>query len=156
MAEVIRRAVRWRAMDRGAITAVGVLFFAQSTKRRLFLMRADKKYFGTWGLVGGKVDPGETLLTAIHRECQEEIGAMPDYKKLIPIEQFTSPDDKFYYHTFVCVVEDEFLPTLNYEHVGYAWCDSGICPKPLHPGLWATVNFEAIQEKISLVEAGEY
>jgi hypothetical protein len=44
------------------------------------------------------------------------------------------------------------MPTLNDEHLGYAWLDSGHFPKPMHPGLWNTVNIEAVQNKILLVE----
>lgn len=139
-------------MDVSAINAVGVLFLAQSTNRRLFLMRADKRYYSTWGLVGGKVDSGETLLKAILRECREEIGSMPDYLKLIPVEQFTSPDDRFCYHTFICVVKHEFLPTLNHEHIGYTWCDAGVWPRPLHPGLWATINADTVKDKLNQIE----
>ena len=114
-------------------------------------MRADKRYYCTWGLVGGKIESGETILAAIHRESVEEIGFMPSYEKLIPVEQFTSPDNRFVYHTFLCIVGDEFLPKLNHEHIGYAWCDAAVWPRPLHPGLWATVNVDAVQQKIDQV-----
>jgi len=86
------------------------------------------------------------------RECFEEIGFMPEYQRMVPIEKFTSSDNNFNYHTFFCVVEEEFIPVLNDEHTGYAWINSGIWPKPLHPGLWATINFSAVQEKISTIQ----
>jgi 8-oxo-dGTP pyrophosphatase MutT (NUDIX family) len=105
----------------------------------------------TWGLPGGKCDANEALLDAINRECQEELGSMPEYVKLLPIEKFTSDDGKFVYHTFFAGVADEFRPRLNDEHLGYAWIDSGVLPKPLHPGLWNTVNFDVVQNKISLI-----
>jgi len=53
-------------------------------------------------------------------------------------------------------VNQEFRPRLNYEHIGYAWIDSGTWPKPMHPGLWSTVNFEAVQSKISTIESSVY
>jgi len=37
--------------------------------------------------------------------------------------------------------------------VGWAWIDSGRWPKPLHPGLWSTVNFDTVQDKIQLIES---
>jgi 8-oxo-dGTP pyrophosphatase MutT (NUDIX family) len=116
------------------------------------LLRNDVKHPGAWGLPGGKVESGETLLGGMERECIEELGSFPAYQKLIPIEKFTSADGDFAYHTFVCVVESEFVPVLNDEHLGYAWIDSGTWPRPMHPGLWSTVNMEAVQDKILRVE----
>jgi hypothetical protein len=88
----------------------------------------------------------------MERECIEELGFFPTYLRLIPLEKFTSADSAFEYHTWVCVVATEFTPRLNYEHLGYAWIDKGAWPKPMHPGLWNTVNLEAVQSKILLVE----
>jgi 8-oxo-dGTP pyrophosphatase MutT (NUDIX family) len=131
---------------------VGVWFRSNQTARYLYLLRNDSKHPGAWGLPGGKVESGETLLGGMERECIEELGSFPTYQKLIPIEKFTSADGDFVYHTFVCVVESEFVPVLNDEHLGYAWIDSGTWPRPMHPGLWSTVNIEAVQDKILRVE----
>lgn len=114
-------------------------------------MRNDTKHPASWGLPGGKTESGESLLEAIERECQEEIGGFPEYIKLIPLEMFTSVDDRFAYHTFFCCVAEEFRPTLNDEHLGYAWIDSMTWPRPMHPGLWNTVNFDAIKDKIETI-----
>lgn len=134
------------------IDAVGIWFYAADTKRHLFLMRDDKKYSGHWGLPGGKVEPNETLLEAIERECAEEMGRMPEYVKLIPIEKFTADDNKFVYHTFYCIVEEEFVPKLNHEHIGYMWLDSDVIPKPLHPGFWATLKIDDIFQRINTLK----
>ena len=139
-------------MERGDLTvAVGVWFYSQATRRYLYLMRRDTKNPNTWGLPGGKINPGESLLTAIVRECTEELGAMPGYERLIPIEKFTSSDERFEFHTFFCGVRDEFQPSLNDEHRGYAWIDHDTWPRPMHPGLWNTVNFQEILDKILLI-----
>jgi 8-oxo-dGTP pyrophosphatase MutT (NUDIX family) len=90
------------------------------------------------------------------RECQEELGMVPNYVRMIPLEKFTTVDSAFEYHTFFCTVGQEFQPTLNHEHIGYAWIDSGTWPKPMHPGLWSTVNFEAVQSKIATIESSIY
>jgi 8-oxo-dGTP pyrophosphatase MutT (NUDIX family) len=131
--------------------AVGVWFYSINTKRYLYLLRNDVKNPGTWGLAGGKVEEGESLLVAIQRECTEELGSMPDYIRMVPLEQFTSGDDCFSYHTFFCCVAEEFIPILNEEHLGYAWIDTMTWPKPMHPGLWNTVNFDAIKTKIETI-----
>jgi 8-oxo-dGTP pyrophosphatase MutT (NUDIX family) len=139
-------------METGIVKAVGVCFYCVRTRCYLYLLRNDSKYPDTWGLAGGKVEPTETLISAVERECAEELGSMPDYQQLIPIEKFTSSDGGFEYHTFWCRVDHEFIPELNYEHVGYAWIKSGRWPRPLHPGLWNTVNLDAIQKKITSLE----
>jgi hypothetical protein len=63
----------------------------------------------------------------------------------MPLETFVSTDSKFQFHTYLCVVEDEFIPHLNEEHDGYAWVSFGHWPKPLHHGLRNT-----LQSKINL------
>ena len=135
------------------IHCAGALFLAQSTQRFLFLERAQGRTAGTWGLAGGKQEPNDaTTYEALLRECQEELGFVPNFMRLVPIEKFTTIDGAFAYHTFYCSVEQEFVPKLNHEHLGYAWIDSGTWPKPMHPGLWSTINFDAVRDKILTLE----
>ena len=140
-------------MEPHTINAVGVWFYSISTQRYLYLMRDDPKHPECWGLPGGKMELGESIMDAIVRECQEELGSMPEYIKLVPLEKFTTADAGFAYHTFFCSVANEFQPKLNNEHIGWAWINSGTWPKPMHPGLWSTVNFDAVRHKIVTMEA---
>lgn len=126
--------------------SAGVFFYASSTNRFLFLLRNDSKNPSNWGIPGGKVEKGETLIEGIERECTEEIGFFPSTAKLVPIQKFIN--HSFTYHTFFCKVENEFMPTLNDEHSGYCWVDPAHYPKPLHPGLFNTINFDVVQEKL--------
>ena len=129
----------------------GALIYSRSTHRYLFLLRNQKRHAGSWGLVGGGVEPGESPTAALQREIQEEIGSI-SYEKIIPLEKFTSDNGTFEYHTYVIPVDSEFVPVLNDEHRGYAWTSIDDHPKPLHPGVWRTFNFRVVLEKIKTVE----
>lgn len=127
-------------------TAAGVFFYSTQTDRYLYLLRTDSKNPGNWGIPGGKINEDETLLEGVMRECEEEIGLFPEKAKLVPIQKFVN--HSFTYHTFFCQIETEFIPKLNDEHCGYAWVGENQYPKPLHPGLFSTVNMDIVQEKI--------
>lgn len=131
--------------------SAGVMFYAQSTGRHLFLLRNDKNV-QAWGLPGGKCERDETLRETLERECREEIGYWPSEAKLFPIEQFTNDQSRFVYHTFYSIVPTEFTPFLNHEHMGYAWVNSNTYPKPLHRGLFNTLNYSIIQQKIQIIQ----
>ena len=139
-------------MESYIVNAVGIWFFSRATRRYLYLLRNDTRHPDSWGLPGGKCNRDESLLDGILRECQEELGISFASSKFLPIEKFTSAEGTFVYNTFFCAVDQEFLPTLNDEHQGYAWIDSGVWPRPMHPGLWNTVNLDAVQQKIRQVE----
>ena len=126
--------------------AAGVFFYSKSTQRYLYLLRTDIKN-PTWSIPGGGIDQDETLFEGIARECDEEMAFDISELKLIPIQKFVN--NTFSYHTFFCEVKEEFMPTLNDEHVGYAWVTEGQYPKPLHPGLFSTVNIDIVLEKLN-------
>lgn len=126
--------------------SAGVFFYASSTNRFLFLLRNEEKGVNIWGIPGGKLEDDETLFTGLERECIEEINYFPKDAKLIPIQKFVN--NVFTYHTFFCKVDNEFIPELNEEHVGYCWVDVHHYPKPLHSGLFNTVNFDVVKDKL--------
>ncbi len=134
------------------IVCSGALFYAKSTKRFLFLQRTQGKTAKTWGIVGGKhEDKDSTTYEALTREITEEIGFLPEVKKTIPLELFVSNDDKFNYHTYLLIVEDEFIPKLNFEHSGWAWSTMDLAPRPLHQGLRNTFTNKTIRTKLETV-----
>lgn len=128
----------------------GALFYALNTKRFLFLHRVQGRTGNLWGLVGGTNEKAETPWEGLKREIFEEIGTV-EIKKTMPLETFVSNDTNFLFHTYLCVVEQEFLPMLNHEHDGYAWVNFGQWPKPLHNGLKNTLNNKTNQRKLETV-----
>lgn len=134
------------------IIASGGLFLAKNTKRFLFLLRTQGRTADTWGLVGGRKEPTDaTPFEALKREIEEEIGKVTEIKKTVPLELFTSNDQNFQYNTYVVIVDNEFIPQLNEEHSGYAWCSYNNWPKPLHQGLKASFGSKVIQAKLEVL-----
>ena len=62
------------------------------------------------------------LLGSLYNEkCKEEIGKLPTIIKVMPLETFISNDQFFNFHTYLCIINEEFIPKLNIEHDGYCW-----------------------------------
>jgi 8-oxo-dGTP pyrophosphatase MutT (NUDIX family) len=130
----------------------GAIIYCTSTNRYLFLLRESGKFPGTWGLAGGKIEFGETIEQGLLREIKEELGGEIPGAKILPIEKYTSNNNGFVYHTFLIKVEEEFIPILNHEHIGYCWVPIEHLPTPLHPGVCRTLKFKKIKSKIQVHE----
>lgn len=130
----------------------GAIILAKNTGRVLFLMRNSLRFKGCWGWPGGKVEKSETVYGALLREITEEIGTVPEIEKVYPIDLYTSDDLRFFYHTFVIVTPNEFIPKLNGEHSGWAWCTLDQWPKPIHPAIKGTLTDLSVKSKISTIE----
>ena len=137
-------------MDNNIICS-GAFFYSTTTKRFLFLQRTADKTKGMWGLVGGRAKYTESAFDGLKREIKEEVGDTPKFKKVIPLEMFTSNDQKFYFHTYLIAIETEFIPKLNKEHSGYCWTSFECWPKNLHMGLKNTLNNKAIKGKLQTI-----
>lgn len=133
------------------IVCSGALFYAKSTRRILLLQKAHGKHTGTWGLVGGTNLTGENPWQGLLREVNEEIGHAPAIIKTIPLETFVSNDKVFNFHTYLCVIDDEFIPKLSDEHIAYAWSTIDHAPKPLHQGLRSSFNNKTVRSKLETI-----
>ena len=133
------------------IVCSGALFYAKSTRRFLLLQKAHGKHEGTWGLVGGTNIQGETPWQGLVREINEGIGPCPEIIKTIPLETFVSNDKVFNFHTYLCVIEEEFIPYLSDEHNGWCWATIDRAPKPLHQGLRNSFSSKTIRTKLQTV-----
>ena len=106
----------------------------------------------TWGLPGGKAEYNESEHQALAREIREELGGTIHDARLILIERYVSSNSRFTYNTYFISVDDEFVPDLNHEHVGYAWLPIESAPRPLHPGVARSFGSSAVKEKIKSAE----
>ena len=131
------------------IRAAGALFLSINTNRFLFGLRSDDSYSGNWSTFGGRVELNETVIDCLRREIEEEVGYLPFVRKIVPIDLFSSEDGRFEFHTFVCIVDREFIPKLNHEHSGYAWTKIDEYPKPLHPALFNALKVPELRDKLS-------
>lgn len=136
---------------RDKIVCSGALIYSTSTNRVLLLQKAHGKNQGSWGLVGGTNEPHESIWQGLQREIKEEIGFIPDIIKTFPIESFMSNDKVFNFYTYLCIVENEFIPTLSTEHCGWAWAMIDNTPKPLHQGLRNSFSNKIIRTKLQTI-----
>jgi len=115
--------------------AAGVLFLCPTTGRVGLALRSEfVNEPGTYGLVGGAVDPGEDDRKAVSRETWEEIGCRLDPRKLVKLHVHQEPG--FQYTTYLCVTKQEFqVPPerLNWETDAFEWFDLAALPARIHP-----------------------
>jgi len=133
------------------IVCSGALFYAKASGKILLLQKAKGKHQGTWSLVGGTTEFGETPWEGLQREIQEEIGMFPHIIKTIPLETFVSNDSVFHFHTYLCVIQNEFIPKLSSEHIGYAWSTIDYAPRPLHQGLKNSFSNRIVKTKLQTI-----
>lgn len=134
-----------------SIECSGAFIFARSTRRFLFLQKRHGKHSNNWVLVGGTNNQGETIFQGLQREIEEELGHVPNILKTIPLEKFVSNDSLFNFHTFFCLVENEFIPILSIEHQAWGWFQLDSPPKPLHKALDLSLRNKIIQTKIQSI-----
>jgi 8-oxo-dGTP pyrophosphatase MutT (NUDIX family) len=113
--------------------AAGAFICAADTGRFLMGLRSKRVDSpGVWGQFGGGIELGETREGAIQREVWEEAGYDgPIFMRALkPTGTAT-----FTYHNHVAIVPTEFVPKLNDETDDHVWCEYGVWPQPLHPGV---------------------
>jgi ADP-ribose pyrophosphatase YjhB (NUDIX family) len=133
-------------------TGVGTLIVSTKTKRVLLNLRASyKSHALCWALFGGMMEENEQPKEALFRELKEEMGFVPDIERIYPFDVYQSKDKHFRYYSFVCVVEEEFIPELNQESAGYCWIDLGQWPKPMHQGAKISFCNQKAIDKINII-----
>lgn len=133
-------------------SGVGCLFLCPKTQTVMLNFRSGtKSHKHTWGLWGGMREADECPKDTLFRELNEEMGFVPNISKVYPFDIYESTDKKFRYYSFVCVVDDEFVPVLNRESDGFAWVKLGVWPMPLHTGVKCSFNNKNSLEKLHLI-----
>lgn len=141
-AEALARTGFWGSRGAGAIV------MARSSGRILLAHRSlDVEQPGTWGCWGGAIDRDEDPIAAVHRELQEEAGYEGAILETLPL--FVFRKESFSYENFLIIIEDEFMPSLNWESQNADWFDVGAWPAPLHFGLVSLFADEASSRTIS-------
>lgn len=130
--------------------AAGVLFLAATTGRLGLVLRSwNVLEPGTWGVVGGAVDPSEDKRKAAAREALEEVGLKVSPKALRALDVFKAANG-FEYHTFLAVLPKECPACrLNWENDDFAWFDLSSLPSPLHPGVANTLSKPSVVSKLN-------
>lgn len=119
----------------------GILFVSHG--RVLLALRSlEVNESHTWGVPGGKVDPGERPYEAALREVREELGSVPPH---VVVDEGVFINGSFRYTTFVALVQPEVVktwkPRLNWEHDEVEWFDAHDLPQDdLHFGLAALLR----------------
>ncbi len=105
------------------LATVGALIVGPDA--RLLLIRTHK-WGDRWGVPGGKVDWGESLLEAVHREVLEETGLSLSDVCWGPVQEAVShPEfhrDAHFILVNVVARATSAAVTLNDEAQAYAWC----------------------------------
>lgn len=104
---------------------VGVKALLQNKEGKyLLLKRSPDKYpeaGGIWDIVGGRIDPGSTLLENLKREIKEETGlVLNDEPKLIAAQDILRvPGRHIVRLTYTAYIDGE--PKLDADHTEFKW-----------------------------------
>lgn len=125
--------------------AAGILFLCIPTGRILLGHRSnDVEQPLTWGTFGGAPKGGEQIapIDLAIEETYEETGYEAPKSNITPIYVFQHQSG-FRYFNFLCTVDEEFSPHLNWENIDARWFSLNELPRPLHFGLTNIIGDDA-------------
>ncbi len=105
-----------------------------------------------WSVIGGSLEPGERSEVGALREAREEVGFSGE-TVLVPSLVYVK-QNSFRYYNFIGLVDREFRPELNQEHVDARWFYPDRPPSPLHQGT-ALLLYRA-RDQVMRAAAGGY
>src|SRR5690606_3127774 len=110
----------------------GCMIMSRQTGKFLLNLRPEGgEAGGTWSLWGGKAEPGESSRDTALREVFEETGVHLQ-GELMHLRH--KDMGRFFYDTFLLVVDNEFEPSRTSESAGHVWTPIDDLPSPLHWG----------------------
>lgn len=125
------------------IKCIGCLIY-DTAKDMVLLQQRGKQssYSMKLGLWGGKMEQSEDFASALSRELREELGVLPTYEKLYPLDTFLSNDSEFIYYSFLMIVDDFEVVSINSrETFDFVWMPLNLISRlNLHPGLRRTLD----------------
>lgn len=97
---------------------IGAHAVITNTKGQVLLLKASYANYA-WGLPGGGVDPNETIVQALVRECHEELNlnVQVDYLSGIYLHRHIQA----HVHIFKCTLPQHANITLSEEHLEYRY-----------------------------------
>ncbi len=98
---------------------VGALIF--DIQNRLFLMRSSGKYGDQWIIPGGKVDFGESMLSALKREILEETNLNLRNIEFKGVRELVESDRHFIFLEYTAIATNPNLVILNSEATEHGW-----------------------------------
>jgi len=124
--------VRW-----GRFGAAGVLFVTRSGGEPTVMLQLRSGFAhegGTWSCAGGALDEDEAAVDGALREAEEEIGRVPDNRRLLGTYVF-APGHDWSYTTVVVEVDEPFGYSTNFETDDVDWVGlDEVSRRPLHAG----------------------
>ncbi len=80
-----------------------------------------KRLGGLWEFPGGKIDPGESAVAALHRELQEELGCVVEILRTLPGVSHDYPWGRIVMTPFVCRLRPGSPDPQPLDHSELAW-----------------------------------
>lgn len=111
----------------------GILFMCGSD---LLLLKKTSK--DVWDIPGGKKKEDESYLEAAKRETIEEIGQLPEFKK---IGHYVHETNNNKFKIYYAKVPNKFKCKLSKEHSDYEWFYHKNLPQNLHVKVAGAIDF---------------